>query len=341
MNRIEIFKPGTFVAMNGKTYEFTEADLRAVATAYDPEKHEAPMVVGHPTDDAPAYGWGKALEFADGALQFVPDQVDPAFAELHRAGRYKKRSASFYPPEDPRNPVPGTWYLRHLGFLGAQPPAVKGLKAANFADGEGAITVEFGDWNDQTVGRILRKVKNFFIEKFGKEEADKVIDEWELEDITREALRPKPAEPAEPGFTEPSAEESTMTKEEIERRKRELDEREASFAEREKKIKDGERQARRQKNVAFVEGLVKEGKLLPRHKAFAADFLEALSADKGAVEISVAFSEGDEKKLDPRAAFCEFLEDLGGHPLFKEMTRPETDKKTEGAEFAENLTACV
>jgi hypothetical protein len=27
-------------------------------------------------------------------------------------------------------------YLRHVGFFGAQPPAVKGPKSASFADGE-------------------------------------------------------------------------------------------------------------------------------------------------------------------------------------------------------------
>lgn len=227
--KIEIFKPGKFIAMDGQEYEFTEADLKATAAGYDPAKHEAPLVVGHPRDDAPAYGWGKALEFADGALVLTPDQVDPAFAELHKAGRFKKRSASFYAPTDPRNPVPGIWYLRHLGFLGAQPPAVKGLKAANFAADDAAV--EFGDWNDQTIARMFRKLKNFFIEQFGKEKADQVIDEWELEDIQREALRPEtPAEPI-PAFADPNRKEQTMTPEELQQREADLATRAAAFAE--------------------------------------------------------------------------------------------------------------
>lgn len=134
-----------------------------------------------------------------------------------------------------------------------------------------------------------------------------------------------------------------MTPEELRKKEEELKKREASFTEREERIKTQEREALKKKDASFIEGLVKEGKLLPRHKQFAADFLETLSADKGAVEIAVAFSEGqEEKKLDPRAAFCEFLEDLGSHPLFKEMARPASDKEPgQGAEFAENLTACV
>jgi hypothetical protein len=50
-------------------------------------------------------------------------------------GRVKKRSSSFYHPKDPANPVPGVWYLRHVAWLGAQPPAVKGLKDVAFSEG--------------------------------------------------------------------------------------------------------------------------------------------------------------------------------------------------------------
>ncbi len=61
MQRIEIFRPGTHTAMSGETIGFTEAQLRASAAAYDPAKHEAPIVVGHPRHDGPAYGWVKSL----------------------------------------------------------------------------------------------------------------------------------------------------------------------------------------------------------------------------------------------------------------------------------------
>jgi len=140
---LQIFKPGRHTAMSGAELAFSESDLAATAAAYDPALAEAPIVVGHPAADAPAYGWVKALAFAEGGLEAEPDQVDPAFAEMVAAGRFKKISASFYPPESPKNPVPGVYYLRHVGFLGAQPPAVKGLRAPSFADGDEAITLEF------------------------------------------------------------------------------------------------------------------------------------------------------------------------------------------------------
>ncbi len=94
--------------------------------SYNPEHHEAPVVVGHPKSNGPAYGWVEKLKRVGGVLMAKLKQVEPAFAEIVEAGRYKKRSASFY--------ADGS--LRHVGFLGAQPPAVKGLKDFAFDEGE-------------------------------------------------------------------------------------------------------------------------------------------------------------------------------------------------------------
>lgn len=149
---IQIFRPGQHTASNGAALDFTEAHLAASAAAYDPAKHEAPIVVGHPTHDAPAYGWVKSLAYADG-LEAEPHQVDPAFAEMFAAGRFKKISASFYTPDSPSNPVPGVYYLRHVGCLGAQPPAVKGLRNPEFADAEEGV-VEFADWASFTETKL-------------------------------------------------------------------------------------------------------------------------------------------------------------------------------------------
>jgi hypothetical protein len=141
---IEIFHAGTRPADNGKVYTITAADLAAAAAAYNPALHEAPLTLGHPLNDRPAYGWVNGLEATtDGTLLMRAGQVDPAFAESVKAGRYKKRSASFYAPGDPVNPTPGTWYLRHVAWLGAQPPAVKGLTDVAFGASDAAVTFQF------------------------------------------------------------------------------------------------------------------------------------------------------------------------------------------------------
>ena len=142
---LQIFKVGTHTDGSNRTLTFTAAELAASAAAYDPQKHEAPLVVGHPSIDAPAYGWAHRLLFEQGALEAVPHQVDADFAALVNDGHFKKISASFWLPTAPGNPVPGVYYLRHIGFLGAAAPAVKGLRTPTFSDADdtGVVTLEF------------------------------------------------------------------------------------------------------------------------------------------------------------------------------------------------------
>lgn len=155
MEPIEIFRAGTHTASDGRTLSFSAAMVAGCARAYDPGVQEAPLVVGHPKENAPAYGWVAGLEFRDGVLLARPNQVDPDFAEMVKAGRFKKVSSAFYMPDAPNNPAPGALYLRHVGFLGAVPPAVKGLKSASFAAGHDGI-VTFGAVDSEDRERALQ-----------------------------------------------------------------------------------------------------------------------------------------------------------------------------------------
>ncbi len=142
MKRIEIFASGNRTDNAGVARTFSDADLAASAAAYDPALHEAPIVIGHPKTDAPAWGWVQRLAASAGRLIATPAQVQAEFAEQVKSGAYKKVSAAFYPPDSPRNPVPGVWYLRHIGFLGAMPPAVKGLRPVEFGEADDAVVID-------------------------------------------------------------------------------------------------------------------------------------------------------------------------------------------------------
>ncbi|HGP0281935.1 TPA: peptidase, partial [Pseudomonas aeruginosa] len=144
---LPILPAGRHVALDGRPVEFTEAILQEIAATYDPALSEAPLVIGHPKLNAPAYGWAKGLEVREGMLYAEPHQVVPEFAEAANRKMYKKRSASVYLPDSPGNPVPGKHYLRHIGFLGAVPPAIKGIPDAplNFAEDDGALAIEFAE----------------------------------------------------------------------------------------------------------------------------------------------------------------------------------------------------
>jgi hypothetical protein len=132
---IEIFAAGTRTDDAGNTHTITEADLAACAAAYDPALHEAPLCVGHPANDKPAYGWvARAAVQPGGRLVMDTKDVDARFAELVQTRKFSKRSTAFYSPTHPHNPKPGVWYLRHVAFLGAEPPAVKGLRDIQFSE---------------------------------------------------------------------------------------------------------------------------------------------------------------------------------------------------------------
>ncbi|UIJ46910.1 hypothetical protein LZK98_08200 [Sphingomonas cannabina] len=146
---IKILKPGTFTDIHGKTVTFGAAELAEIVESYDAASDPAPLVIGHPKTDDPAWGWAGALELQGDTIVAMGTDVEPAFAETVRAKRYRKISPSFYPPKHPANPKPGKWYLKHIGFLGAAAPAIKGLGTVSFSDADdgGAITLDFAEEN--------------------------------------------------------------------------------------------------------------------------------------------------------------------------------------------------
>lgn len=215
--------------MGGQVLTFSESDLIATCAAYDPAKHEAPLVVGHPQHDMPAYGWVQSLAFSDGGIDATPAQVNADFADMVAAGAFKKISASFYAPEAPQNPVPGVYYLRHVGFLGATAPAVKGMRAPTFncSDTEAGV-VTFSEWDDVDNASLWRSLRDWFIGKFGMAEADTVIPGYKVQSLEQaaqdevreaalEADTTVPPTPAPPQFADPvlpTPKESLVTPEE-------------------------------------------------------------------------------------------------------------------------------
>lgn len=234
---IEIFRAGTHIDDAGMAHHFSEADLAGMATSYDPALREAPLTVGHPKDNLPAYGWVKAVtRTPDGTLVITPHQVDPQFAEMVRAKRFKKRSASFYSPQSPNNPTPGKWYLRHVAFLGAQPPAVAGLKDIQFAEADAVGTVNFSEATHSP---------------HQENPMDKELQ------AQLDAANQKAAD--EQAAREKAEKEAKAAKEQL-----------AQFAE-------AARQQRHAGHVSFAEAEVKSGRLLPKDAGAAVAVLDLLA----------------------------------------------------------------
>lgn len=139
IKEVHIFKAGTQTSAQGVTREFTKKDLSEIASSYNPKIHEAPIRIGHEDNDkVPAWGWVKGVKLKGDEL-FAEVDFSPMAESYIKNGLYKKVSASFYSPESKINPEPGKWSLRHVALLGAQPPAVKGLKGFAYEECEDGI----------------------------------------------------------------------------------------------------------------------------------------------------------------------------------------------------------
>ena len=134
---IHIFSPGTQTSAQGVTREFTKKDLKEIADTYNPSVHEAPIRIGHEDNDkVPSWGWVKGVKLKGSDL-YAEVEFSPLMEEFVDNKLYTKVSASFYSPESKINPEPGNWSLRHVAMLGAQPPAVKGLKGFAYSEVSG------------------------------------------------------------------------------------------------------------------------------------------------------------------------------------------------------------
>ena len=127
----EVFRAGTHTDSAGRKKEWTTQDLDRMVSNYDPKSHEAPICIDHnektgPVKGGPAYGWVEGLKRVGQKLYASFRQVVPEFSEMVNQGLFKKRSISIYPD--------GT--LRHVAWLGAKPPAIKGLEDFKFSDSE-------------------------------------------------------------------------------------------------------------------------------------------------------------------------------------------------------------
>lgn len=129
----DVFRCGSHVDRFGREVTITRGDIDRAISSY--EKNSAPLVVGHPALNAPAFGWVEAFRRVGDVVQAKASSVADEFADLVKRHLYKNRSLSF---------GPGLRF-RHVGFLGAQPPAVKGLKEIQFSDEEEFMDVEFSE----------------------------------------------------------------------------------------------------------------------------------------------------------------------------------------------------
>ncbi len=325
---IDVFRAGTHRDSAGRERTWSAGDLDAIVSAHE-RGDPAPVVVGHPQMNAPAWGWIDALRRTGDRLQAKLRDLDPAFREAVEAGRYAGRSVALQDGGD-------GFRLQHLGFLGGAAPAVSGLAPTRFS-GAPTHTYSFaapGPENWGVIARTLRRLREWIIERDGQDKADGLIPDWETEALreagessgaasfaaTGTAAETAPEPDDEHGdANEAAAGTDTKTEDEmsgddkktaadaaerekLEAERRELEERETALV--------AERAAfaaeeRRRAAGAELEAHVAAGRVLPAEKDGLASFMAVLPDSEDA---TITFAAGGAEATEtPRAYFASFL----------------------------------
>jgi hypothetical protein len=358
---VEIFRGGKVIDSGGNEHDGDELIDKAIET-FDPKIHEPPLVLGHPNDDAPAYGWVANLK-KEGSLLFAKfKQVSAGLENAIRQGHFKKRSASFYPDGK----------LRHVGFLGAVPPAIKGLAdlkfnvgkedVFNFEEGimpetivdvqtntaptppNAAIMSGGGGWLEWLAsifkaGEIsgaskAAPVANVMADSDPGGSAEKPLTKNDVVAIVKEVMSAAMAEPKKP-----AGDTDTMTMTDEEKKKKAIEEEKAAlqsdYAEKEKKMKaefsEKESAMKKERLTVFIDSLKKDGKWATAwDKLGICAFTESLSSGS-----EIAFAEN--VKASQLDWFKKFLIELPKVVNFGEIATGDKDIQTGNA--AEKLEA--
>jgi len=201
---VDAFKVGKFSDISGKEHSFSEKDLQDLNTGVQGQLKSGfkpAVVTGHPKVDSPREGSIVDSRIQGDILQVKVDEVNPDFAEDVKKGRWKYVSAAVY--GDLKKGI------RHLGALGANPPAMKGM--AELAFGEGMFAeLDAGEkpenviyfaqpfewdrlvpasvferliWRIASLGELYRHQRDALIEDKGVEAADKQYPEYAVKNL--------------------------------------------------------------------------------------------------------------------------------------------------------------
>lgn len=192
-----ILKTGTFKDKNGKVVTVEEKDLDRIVSNTDLNS-DPQLVVEHPKFDEVGFGAVAQLKRVGELLFALPKEVNEKFKKAVNDGKLPGRSVTL----DEK-----TFALKNISFLPPEiKPAVAGLgdysfslednstklsltlpgENSAFADIETSnfefAQYEISSWPFRNIKTIFRNLKNKWIEKFGKEEADELFPEWDIDE---------------------------------------------------------------------------------------------------------------------------------------------------------------
>jgi hypothetical protein len=351
---VEIFRTGTHKDSKGREFTASESDLDQIIQNH--KLGAAPAVIGHPKQDGPAYAWVGDLMRKGASLFSKFADINPAFDDGVALGAYRNRSISLV-----RDPEHGL-RLRHVGWLGAVPPAIDGLSPApvQFSQAEGAEVFEFSAaedalrsavWALDGVGRLLRGLREHVISQDGLDVADRVLPIWNVDDVVRQAEQARAqldaAEPLTTGTssmfsTPPTGDPSmtTFTQEQLDAAKAQAakdaaDAAAAQFAAQGSELAELRQQRKQEKITGLIGGWKAKGLVLPADEAGLAEFMGAIEGQ----EVFTFSAAGTEAKKAPLDWFAEFM---AGRKAVVNLTKlPQDDADQVDVNSVDSITTAA
>lgn len=275
---IAIARTGEFADSSGRKHRFTPELLDEIAANYAASEEEAPLVFGHPKDNEPAQGWVKALKSEGGKLFAEIAQISADAKEKVQNGLYRYVSMSLHPCGKK---------LRHVGLLGAVPPAISGLGAVEFAE-DGRLTINFSAAELAPALKPEGEPMENMLKELQTKNAELEARAGALQKALDEALAGRAA-------AEKQAEATA-----------------AEFSAYKGEVKAGERRAR-------LEALTKEGKVTPAEHERINAMLDALERAGDDRTVNFASPAGVEK-ISPVEAYWRELEGRESSPLASDFS---------------------
>ncbi len=322
-----VFRAGRQTDSRGRTAHYSRDDLDQMVANHDPA-HPAPHVITHKELYSPfAYARTAELKREGDVLFAKAADVEPQFERLVKDGRLSERSVRI------RKTDKG-WSVGHIAWLGAEPPAVEGLAPVQFEQDEQSVhDYQMDTYAAGALVRMMRRMREFLIGKYGVDEADRVMPDYEIEVLNDDVRQAEDPAPSFSSGEEPSAEHPAGNPEEDTNmpdftqadldaaREEARQQAEADYQRQQDELRqrlDEERRARLAAEFqADMNAWTEENLLLPVQAEGLLEFMLQLSDADGA---EFEFSAGDEsKKVTPLAWFRDFVAGLKGHDLTREQ----------------------
>lgn len=316
---IEVFRAGKHTDSAGQSHTWSRDDLDQIVSNFDAAQ-PAPLVIGHPKTDSPAWGWTASLKRVGGKLLAKFSQVPEQLVSAVRDGRYRNRSVKLS-----HDGAKG-WRLIHVGLLGAAPPAVEGLAPIAFEAEPAGVTYQFDALDAaglSLIARGMQKLRELIIAHFGQDEADTYVPQNDIDNLNSlaDAQRAQPDDDTsvspQPAFSRATDEDIAMD----EKLKADLDAKTKALDDANAKLAEFAASQRIATAKAAVDTAQAEGRLTPAQAQGLPEFMASLD-DASQFE----FSAGGDKTTKTGTAF--FAEFLGKLPKQIELGR-----RTDGADI--------